>query len=97
MSEIALVVSFKATEGRKQELIEGLKGHAQRTLDNEEGCIRFDVLIPRSGNADIMLYELYRDQAALDEHASSDRLKAWREKSTPLVAERSITVTEVQN
>lgn len=97
MSKVALVVSFKATEGRKDELIEGLKGHAQRTMDNEEGCVRFDVLIPRGGDADVMLYELYRDQAALDEHASSDRLKAWRDQSAPLVAERTITITDVQN
>ena len=97
MSKVALVVTFKAAQGRKDELIEGLKGHARRTLDNEEGCIRFDVLSPRGGDADVMLYELYRDQTALDEHASSNRLKAWREESAPLVAERSITITEVQN
>ncbi len=97
MAKIALVVAFGAAEGRKDDLIAALKGHAQRTMDNEDGCIRFDVLIPRSGDADIMLYELYRDQAALDEHASSDRLAAFREETKDLVGTRHITITEVQN
>lgn len=96
MSKIALVVSFKAAEGRKDELIEGLKGHAQRSLDNEEGCIRFDVLIPRSGEADVMLYELYESQAAFDLHSASDHIKMWRGMSEGMVAERSIVITEVQ-
>jgi len=97
MSKIALVVRFKAAAGRKQELIEGLKGHAQRSLDNEEGCIRFDVLVPRGGEADVMLYELYESQAAFDLHSSSDHIKMWREMSADLVAERNITIAEVQN
>jgi quinol monooxygenase YgiN len=97
MSNVALVVTFKATEGRKDDLIAGLMGHAKRTLDNEEGCLRFDVLLPRDGAGDVMLYELYRDQAALDEHASSDRLAKWREESAPLVAERQIVIVDLQD
>jgi (4S)-4-hydroxy-5-phosphonooxypentane-2,3-dione isomerase len=97
MSKIALVVKFKAAEGRKQALIEGLKGHAQRSLDNEDGCVRFDVLIPRGGDADVMLYELYENQASFDLHSASDHIKMWREMSQDLVAERNITITEVQN
>ena len=97
MSKIALVVKFKAAEGRKQELIDGLKGHAQRSLDNEEGCLRFDVLLPRGGDADVMLYELYEDQPAFDLHSASEHIKMWREMSQGLVADRNITITEVQN
>jgi quinol monooxygenase YgiN len=97
MSKIALVVRFKAAEGHKQELIEGLKGHAKRSLDNEEGCIRFDVLVPRSGDADVMLYELYADQAAFDLHSASEHIKLWRKLSEGMVAERHIAITEVQN
>ena len=97
MSKIALVVKFTAAEGRREELIEGLKGHAQRSLDNEEGCIRFDVLIPRNGEADVMLYELYASQEAFDLHSASDHIKMWRGMSEGMVAERNITITEVQN
>ena len=96
MSQIALVVSLTAAAGRRDELIEGLKGHAQRSRDNEAGCIRFDVLIPRDGAADVMLYELYESQAAFDAHTASEHFKMWRGMSEGMVAERSVAITEVQ-
>ena len=97
MSNVALVVAYQVAEGRKDDLVEAVKRHAEGTLADEEGCLRFDVLVPRDGAVEVMLYELYRDQAALDAHRSSDRLAKWREASAELVDGRQITVVDLQD
>lgn len=97
MSQVALIVTYKAAPGRKDDLIAGVTRHARGTLEDDEGCVRFDVLEPRGGVGDVMLYELYRDQAALDAHTASERLKLWREESVPLVASREILTVDVRN
>ncbi len=97
MSGVALVVVYDVAEGCKDDLIAGVKRHAEGTLADEEGCVRFDVLVPRDGAVEVMLYELYRDQAALDEHRASDRLAKWREASAEWLNGRQITVVDLQD
>ena len=76
-----------------------IREHARRALE-EPGCERFDVLQPlnRDGAPDetrVMLCEVYRDQAAVDEHGRNPRLAAVRDAYAPLTEDRRLILCAV--
>jgi len=48
---------------------------ANGALDNEEGCLRFDVTVDSENPNRILLYEVYRDAAARTIHRAAPYLK----------------------
>ena len=95
MSKIALIVEFDVNTGHRDAFLEIIRGHAAGTKQDEEGCLQFDVLIPENDENKVMLVEIYRDNAALDVHVSSPRLKATRKAYGEMVQSRKITKTKV--
>ena len=95
MSRIALVVDIEVADGGMAEYLPEVKAHAGRTLANEPGCLQFDVLQPHDGGNRVMLFEMYRDGAALEAHRASDHLKRYREMAQRLVARQSVTICDV--
>lgn len=74
MSAITLVVSIDVMPEHRDTFTHIVKRHARRTLDFESECHRFDVYQPTDGNADIVLVEVYEDEAAYQAHAISERM-----------------------
>ena len=73
-----------------------IREHARRALE-EPGCGRFDVPQPlnRDGAPDetrVILCEVYRDQAAADEHGRNPRLAAVRDAHAPMIEDRRLTL-----
>ena len=46
MAEMTIIVEFETLEGAEPEFIRIISDHAQRTLNEEPGCLRFDVIKP---------------------------------------------------
>ena len=65
MSKICLVVDFTIKPEAKAQFLEIIREHASKTLENEEGCLQFDVCDPVEGANRVFLYEVYADDAAL--------------------------------
>lgn len=86
MSKIAIFVTFQCKPGKTDEFVELVKGHANRCLEREPGCVQFDVMRPAGGGDKIMLYEVYADQAAIEAHRKSDHLAMFREKAGAIAA-----------
>ena len=59
----------------RAELLEALWLDANGALDNEEGCLRFDVTVDSEDPNRILLYEVYRDAAARAVHRQAPYLK----------------------
>ncbi|MDP6389371.1 MAG: putative quinol monooxygenase [Alphaproteobacteria bacterium] len=95
MSKIALIVEFEIKPESRAAFIELMRGHAEGTLADEDGCLQFDVLLPTEGNGRVFLYEVYRDEAALQEHTQSGRLAATREGYADMIEGRTIHVCTV--
>ncbi len=95
MSQIALVVEFTVKPEHREAFEELITGHARRTLEAEEGCRQFDVLLPRGEDGRVLLYERYRDDAAFEEHRNSPILAATRAAYADLIDDRKITVCAV--
>lgn len=95
MSKIALVVEFQVKPEKRQAFEALMRQHSAGTLQDEEGCLQFDVLVPKKDDGRVLLYEVYRDDAALQEHMNSARLAKTRGSYDDMIDGRSITMCTV--
>lgn len=100
MPQISIIVEYETQDGREEEFLALIKDHARRTLFEESGCLRFEVLKPLAENADplpnkVMVSELYADHTAVIAHNDSARLATVRSALGPLVKSRRLILSEV--
>ena len=95
MSRICLVVDFTVKPGAKAQFLDIIREHAWKTLENEEGCIQFEVCDPVEGDNRVFLYEMYADDAAFEVHKTSPTLARTRERYADIVESRDIHVCKV--
>src|ERR1700746_4063019 len=95
MSRIMIVVEFEVKPEHRNQFIELIKGHAQRSRA-EDGCQQFDVLLLQEDQNRVFLVEAWRDQAALDVHSKSPMLAKTRETYQPAARPRAAPRTEQQ-
>ena len=65
---IALVVTIQIKPGHKEAFMASMLDDAMGSNNDEPGCLRFDVLQNNEDPNKIHLYEVYKDQAAVDAH-----------------------------
>jgi (4S)-4-hydroxy-5-phosphonooxypentane-2,3-dione isomerase len=90
MSRIVIVVEFEVKPEHRNQFIELIKGHAQRSRA-EDGCQQFDVLLPQEDQSRVFLVEAWRDQAALEMHSRNPMLAETRETYQPWLISRKAT------
>jgi len=83
-----LVVHLDITPEKFDEFIEISHAHGKRSVEIEEGCIRFQVMIPQEEPNKVILVEVYQDDEALDFHWNSDHMAAYLEKTGEMVTGR---------
>jgi (4S)-4-hydroxy-5-phosphonooxypentane-2,3-dione isomerase len=90
MALVAILVEFTVKSdavGRFRELI---TTNATRSLAEEPGCRRFDVLSPADEPARIVLYEIYDDDRAFERHLATSHYKDFAAAAEPMIETRSI-------
>ncbi len=100
MARIGVIVEFRIKPGSWAAFDAHIRDHAARTLAEEEGCERFDVLQPiddhgAKDETRIMLCEVYRDRAAFDIHCKGPRMPGVGERSKPMLDGRTLSVCEM--
>lgn len=100
MPQISIIVEYETHEGREAEFAALIKDHARRTLFEEDGCLRFEVLKPVDAKGApipnrMMVSELYADQTAVDQHGNNPRLATVRAAFGPLLKSRKVTLAQV--
>ena len=100
MPQISIIVEYDINEGREGEFASLIKDHARRTLFEEEGCLRFEVLKPVDAQGApipnrMMVSELFADQTAVDLHGTNPRLAIVRAAFGLLLKSRKVTLAEV--
>jgi quinol monooxygenase YgiN len=95
MSKIAIVVEFQVKPGCMEDFLSVIRDHAAGTLQEEDGCLQFDVLLPKEGGDHVLLYEAYRDDAAFEVHGQSARLARTRSSYADMIEKRTITLCTV--
>ncbi len=80
MSQVMIVVDFEVKPEHRGRFIELMSNHARRSR-NDDGCLQFDIMLPRDDDRHVFLVEKWRDQEALDAHAKGpmpgDTYKDW--------------------
>lgn len=76
---LALLVTIRIKPGRRDAFVTALMDDARGSVQNEPGCLRFDVLQDNSDPNTIHLYEVYRDEKAIEAHRQAPHYLKWRE------------------
>lgn len=74
MDKLALIATIAVTPGSRDQYLEQLLAHRRRSLKGEPGTLAFEVLLPHDKPNEIMLYEVYADQAAFDAHSTGESM-----------------------
>ena len=75
----ALVVTIQIKPEHKDAFMEAMLDDARGSVQNEPGCLRFDVVEDTEDPNRIHLYEVYRDDAAIAAHREAPHYLKWRE------------------
>lgn len=74
-----IVAPIQIKPGFKDRFIEEMIGDAKGSVNDEPGCLRFDVIQDREDPNRIWLYEVYKDEAAFGEHEKAPHFIKWRD------------------
>ena len=80
MTAVALFVEFEIDPDQITAFDALIADHAAKTLAGEPGCMDFQVHVDRADPNTYLLYELYRDDAALVAHREGAQLAKFRAK-----------------
>ena len=81
---------LKLRKGRDK-LISSTMAHKARCLRDEPGTLQMEVLARRDDDTKVLVYEVYRDDAAFEVHRSGPSLAQWREETAGMIARFSAT------
>jgi (4S)-4-hydroxy-5-phosphonooxypentane-2,3-dione isomerase len=91
MPKLAIIGTIEITPGRMEQFLPLLLAHKTRCLKDEPGTLQFEVLLPRDDEAKVLLYEIYRDDAAFDAHWNGPSTKRIREEAAGMIVKISGT------
>lgn len=100
MARIGIMVTFQIKPGSWEAFDAHIRAHAARSLKEDPGCERFDVLQPlgEDGLPDkrrIMLCEIYADMASFEAHRDAPRMAGVGAASKPLLDGRELAICEL--
>jgi quinol monooxygenase YgiN len=91
MPKLAILGTFEAAPGRRDQLVPLLMAHRARVLKDEPGTLQFEILTPHDDAAKVLVCEIYRDDAAFDAHRASPSIARFRAESAGMVAKLLVT------
>jgi (4S)-4-hydroxy-5-phosphonooxypentane-2,3-dione isomerase len=90
MTKLALIATIPV-EGQKDQLLPLLRAHGARCLRDEPGTLQFEVLVPREDDTKLFVYEVYRDDAAFEEHRKAASIVRFREEANGMFGKIQVT------
>jgi quinol monooxygenase YgiN len=72
---IVLVATYVAKAGKGDEVAAGLRRMAPLVQQHEPGCVLYQANRSRENADQFLLYEVYRDQAAVEAHRETPHFK----------------------
>lgn len=78
MNRVALNVEIECRHGSRNDVLRALAAHRTRCLEGEPGTLQFEVMVPSDDSEMVYLFELYRDDEALQAHVGGDSLSRYR-------------------
>ena len=78
MCKVALIVTAEFEPDLKEEILQALLSHRERSLKDEPGTLQFEVLVPVNEPGKLILFELYADAEALSAHSEGPSIAQYR-------------------
>ncbi len=97
MERFLITVDFYLLPGALDPFIALIKENARKSLAEEPGCQRFDVLVQRGVPDHILLYEIYKNRAAFEDHLKSRHFVEFNVASAPYVKDKKVIEYEYVN
>ena len=91
MIKFAITAELEIKQDQMGAFLQRLARHAASCLETEEGCLRFDVLLPKEADNRVVLYEVYETEAAFDTHRLTPHFLAFRKDVEDMVVSRNIS------
>jgi (4S)-4-hydroxy-5-phosphonooxypentane-2,3-dione isomerase len=91
MSGFVVLVDFRLKPGSQSGFRKLVDANATDSVRNEPGCRRFDVLEVQAQSDRVLLYEIYDNEAAFDEHCRTRHFLDFDKASAALVAEKIVS------
>ena len=85
---VVLVVTWMAKVGREAE-VAGVFSKLTDESRKEPGCVTFQVHRHKTEPRRFFIYEMYKDDAALEAHRASPHFLQYARKELPRIAERT--------
>ena len=74
-----LLVSLRVKPERREEFLRAAEEDGRGSREDEPGCLRFDVLQDNEDPHRLYLYEVYKDEKALEAPRAAPHFTKWRE------------------
>ena len=74
-----IIAPIQIKEGHKAEFVEAVLDYARGSMNDEPGCLRFDVIQDAGDPNRIWLYEVYTNEAAFQAHTEAPHFFKWRD------------------
>jgi (4S)-4-hydroxy-5-phosphonooxypentane-2,3-dione isomerase len=91
----SLIVQLQIDPAHRDEFLDAMRANAEASVRDEPGCLRFDVCSVADDPTRFVLYELYTDAAAFDQHKTAPHFARWRTVSSRLVVRQENTAGEL--
>jgi (4S)-4-hydroxy-5-phosphonooxypentane-2,3-dione isomerase len=92
MPKLAIIGTIEVTPGRRDQVLPLLMAHRARCLKDEPGItLQFEVLAPYEDDTKLLLYEVYRDDAAFELHRNGASIAQFREETAGMGVKISVT------
>ena len=82
-----LIVSARVKPEQRGRFLEAIEANAVSSVNDEPGCLRFDVVRDNDDPDHYLLYEVYRDDEAFRAHRDTDHFARWREAADGCLSE----------
>ena len=90
---LVLMVNIKVKPDRRDDFIAAIREDAVGTTTKEEGNLQFNVIQDGDDPDRFFLFEVYRDEAALEAHRQTAHFLKYREATAGLLAEETVRRT----
>jgi quinol monooxygenase YgiN len=95
MGAYVILVDFRLKPGAKRQFRRLIDTNARESCRTERGCRRFDVLELPSDADRILLYEIYDDRAAFEDHLKTSHYDLFNRQSAQHVKDKQVTVCDL--
>ncbi|GAB6262980.1 antibiotic biosynthesis monooxygenase [Photobacterium sp. CCB-ST2H9] len=90
-----IVVKNVVKAGYSEQYLSIMKENATASVENEEGCLVFDVMVSQENDHCFYLYEIYTSEAALAVHKQTSHYLESRKHLADLIKDQSVLRCDV--